>query len=207
MTKKIGTHILSVPKLLKKPYNFQNMFSTPMTTKKTASFATPLHMTQEELGEREILNQVSHMTLEQKTPMRTPIMVRKQRSSCETTPRLNERQPTNKLRSTFIDQRMRTDPPMIPADLENPSNNTNPFKTIQSHFTSFTSPPDNGCVSEVNLNFISRLQDSSRESNDMNLTMAMRCNMAREVPNLESSPVQARALKMRRPRYDIVFHG
>ena len=42
---------------------------------------------------------------------------------------------------------------------------------------------------------------------DITLKTAMRCSMAREMPNLGESPVQARTLRMRRPRYDVVFQG
>ena len=196
------------------------MYSTPVTTKTVtaaATFSTPLTATQKSSNdEHEILNQVSRMTLVEqiKTPMQqTPIMIRKRRPSCVTPPRPDDRQKTAKVQSMYISERMKDDPPMIPADLENPPNSsTNPFRTIQSlakpcHLSSFASPPVSGCVSKINLDFVPGIEHSSRETKDINLKMAMRCSMAREMPNLGESPVQARALKMRRPRYDVIFQG
>ena len=195
------------------------MYSTPVTTKNVtaaaAAFSTPLTATQKSNDEHEILNQVSRMTLVEhiKTPMQqTPIIVRKRRPSCVTPPRPDDRQKTAKIQSMYISKRMKDDPPMIPADLENPSSSTNPFRTIQTlakpcHLSSFASPPESGCVSKINLDFVIGVEDSSRETKDINLKMAMRCSMAREMPNLGESPVQPRALKMRRPRYDVIFQG
>ena len=202
------------------------MYSTPITTKTTVAaataFTTPLTAKQEKSNlEHEILDQVSRMTIVEqqiKTPMmQTPIMVRKRRPSCVTPPRPDDRQKVAKVQSIYISERMKDEPPMIPADLENPnSRSTNPFRTIQSlsnkqcnFSSSFASPPQSGYVSKINLDFFPRIEDSSREtsSRDITLKTAMRCSMAREMPNLGESPVQARSLRMRRPRYDVVFQG